>query len=358
MDTAAQSVVTGPRPRVARYCALLRSMSGAEAHAASSGRHYARSMSWLHPTVPARRWSKRGVAGGSAAGVDGPMNRSERDSPRPPLWRVTAELVPSAGFEPTTYRLGGDCSILLSYEGDRGLVASRRQSVRARHPIATGLSLLSALTCKRLPTRIGTSEHQPRGTSASPAQNERRAVRAIERPNVVEDTFTAASPACAAVYKTGEGRTTDGGHWRCRVGHARSRSGGCARTHQARMSRTAVRVRPFASSRSAPASAQSRGASGEGSSAPNRLASNALSSASWRDSSSSRYPASAVFLMLRGTARLHCGTDCATMPRAAFRSLLRGTPRSWARDDDHGSAVAGLDGPWDRRVQGCGRRGR
>jgi hypothetical protein len=30
---------------------------------------------------------------------------------------LDAEVVPSAGFEPTTYRLGGDCSILLSYEG-------------------------------------------------------------------------------------------------------------------------------------------------------------------------------------------------------------------------------------------------
>lgn len=28
-------------------------------------------------------------------------------------------LVPTAGFEPATYRLGGDCSIQLSYEGLR-----------------------------------------------------------------------------------------------------------------------------------------------------------------------------------------------------------------------------------------------
>lgn len=31
--------------------------------------------------------------------------------------RGKSKMAPSAGFEPTTYRLGGDCSILLSYEG-------------------------------------------------------------------------------------------------------------------------------------------------------------------------------------------------------------------------------------------------
>jgi hypothetical protein len=44
-------------------------------------------------------------------------------------------LVPSAGFEPTTYRLGGDCSILLSYEGEdffRFSAAGEQREVRIR----------------------------------------------------------------------------------------------------------------------------------------------------------------------------------------------------------------------------------
>jgi hypothetical protein len=32
-------------------------------------------------------------------------------------------MVPSTGVEPVTYRLGGDCSILLSYEGERGVLS-------------------------------------------------------------------------------------------------------------------------------------------------------------------------------------------------------------------------------------------
>lgn len=29
-------------------------------------------------------------------------------------------MAPSAGFKPAAYRLGGDCSIRLSYEGNKG----------------------------------------------------------------------------------------------------------------------------------------------------------------------------------------------------------------------------------------------
>ncbi len=41
------------------------------------------------------------------------------------------EMVPSTGVEPVTYRLGGDCSILLSYEGRLRIVATSTLDVTA-----------------------------------------------------------------------------------------------------------------------------------------------------------------------------------------------------------------------------------
>jgi hypothetical protein len=41
------------------------------------------------------------------------------------------EMVPSTGVEPVTYRLGGDCSILLSYEGRLRIVTTNTLDVTA-----------------------------------------------------------------------------------------------------------------------------------------------------------------------------------------------------------------------------------
>ena len=40
-------------------------------------------------------------------------------------------MVPSTGVEPVTYRLGGDCSILLSYEGRVRIVTTYTLDVTA-----------------------------------------------------------------------------------------------------------------------------------------------------------------------------------------------------------------------------------
>ncbi len=44
---------------------------------------------------------------------------------------TTGEMVPSTGVEPVTYRLGGDCSILLSYEGRLRIVTTNTLDVTA-----------------------------------------------------------------------------------------------------------------------------------------------------------------------------------------------------------------------------------
>ncbi len=53
------------------------------------------------------------------------------------ILRGKSKMAPSAGFEPTTYRLGGDCSILLSYEGvaPSGALGSGRRSIPERESV-------------------------------------------------------------------------------------------------------------------------------------------------------------------------------------------------------------------------------
>ncbi len=110
--------------------------------------------------------------------------------------------MPSAGFEPTTYRLGGDRSILLSYEGEvRPHLVEPMQSLHTHRTIED--AALEALV--RIRRR---SDILAQGFSCG-ANLRGRAVTTSECPaQVVQAAILAGYAEGAAVYKTAPVRTT------------------------------------------------------------------------------------------------------------------------------------------------------